>query len=94
MNVGPAGVRSKLKKWAFLIAGGFSLLGFFETCDDRFINLTRFLDPCATFLANCPPGFFETSRADVGDFCVDPACTVPGACSDDQPLGTITDVCP
>lgn len=70
------------------------ILGFLGSCDDRLIAVTRFVDPCGTFLANCDPGDFEVRRADVGDFCVDPTCTVPGQCGDGQPLGTITDICP
>lgn len=76
--------------------GGSSMfaLGILGSCDDQLVGLTRFVDPCGTFLANCAPGSFEVNAADVGDFCVDPACTVPGACDNAQPLGTITDICP
>ena len=69
--------------------------GFLESCDDRLIQLTRQFDPCGTILANCNPGDFEVNRAGIGDFCVDPACTVPGQCGTGlQPIGTITDICP
>ena len=78
---------------ALVACGGFSF-GFIDSCDDRLIELTRFVDPCGTVLANCAPGDFEVNAAEVGDFCVDPACTVPGQCTLDQPLGTITDLCP
>lgn len=94
MNFGLNRVRSRMKKSAVLIAGGFFMFGFLQTCNDRFVNLTRFIDPCGTVFANCTPGFFETNAADIGDFCVDPSCTVPGGCNNDQPLGTITNVCP
>ena len=68
--------------------------GFLGTLNDRFIGCTRYFDPCGTILANCNPGDFETNAADVGDFCIDPTCIIPGACSDDQALGTITNICP
>jgi len=87
------GTRS-IFRWVSLLAGGAVVPGFIESCDDRLISYSRFVDPCGTILANCAPGDFEVNNADVGDFCVDPACTVPGACDDVQPLGTITDVCP
>ena len=70
------------------------VLGFLESCDDRLIGLSRVFDPCGSILSNCAPGDLEVFRAEVGDFCVDPACTVPGQCDDLQPLGTITDICP
>jgi hypothetical protein len=73
---------------------GGTLLGFIESCNDTLIGITRYVEPCGTIFANCFPGDFEVRRADVGDWCVDPACTVPGQCGGGQPLGTITDVCP
>lgn len=77
------------------IATTVFIIGFLQSCDDRLIGLTRFIDPCGTVLGNCAPGDLETNRADVGDFCVDPACTVPGQCgTGQQALGTITDICP
>ena len=81
--------------WIALIASGALSFGFMGSCDDRLVELTRYVDPCGTVLGNCEPGYFEVSQADVGDYCVDPACTVPGQCPDyGQPLGTITDLCP
>ncbi len=78
-----------------LALGLLSVSGFIGSCDDRLIALTRYFEPCGTVFGNCLPGEFETRRADVGDFCIDPACTVPGQCPDQgQPLGTITDICP
>lgn len=94
MTVIPFGCSRRIRRIAGITLGGLFLLGFLETCDNRLIGLTRVIDPCGTLLANCQPGDFEVNRAAVGDFCVDPACTVPGQCNDDQPLGTITDVCP
>ena len=76
------------------IATTVFIIGFLQSCDDRLIGLTRFIDPCGTILANCAPGDFEVNRADVGSFCVDPTCTVPGQCGEGQALGTITDICP
>jgi len=81
-------------RFATLLGSGVALPGFLDSCDNRLIGVTRYFDPCGTILANCAPGDFEVNRAAVGDYCIDPACTVPGACNDDQPLGTITDVCP
>lgn len=81
-------------RFATLLAGGAAVPGFVESCDDRLVAVTRYFDPCGTILANCAPGDFEVNNAEIGDYCVDPACTVPGGCNDLQPLGTITDVCP
>ncbi len=72
----------------------FQLLGFIDSCDDRLLAISRYVDPCGTLIGNCFPGDLETNAAEVGDFCVDPACTVPGQCGGGQALGTITDVCP
>ncbi len=83
-----------LTRWAGLLASGAALPGFLQACDSRLLGLTQYVDPCGTIFANCAPGDFTVNNAEVGDYCVDPACTVPGACNDDQPLGTITDVCP
>ncbi len=82
--------------WIVLLASGAMAFGFLSSCQDRLVEVTRFVDPCGTILANCNPGDFEVGRADVGDFCVDPACTVPGQCAGEPqpPLGTITDLCP
>ncbi len=86
----------RLTRFAVLLGSGAALpaLGFVESCDDRLAAITQYVDPCGTFLANCAPGDFQVNAADVGDYCVDPACTVPGACGGGQPLGTITNVCP
>lgn len=94
MILGRTDLRRRLKGFVGLILGGVFIFGFIESCDDRLIALTRFVDPCGTFLANCNPGDFVVSRAQVGDFCIDPACTVPGQCGPEQPLGTITNICP
>ncbi len=93
MNSSTTRSRRRINLVALLFAGAM-IPGILSSCDDRLIGLTRFIDPCGTILANCNPGDFMVNRADVGDFCVDPACTVPGACGDGQPLGTIIDVCP
>ncbi len=88
-------IRTRIMKSAILIASGCSLMGFLDTCNDRLVTFTQFIDPCGTFLANCTPGFFQVNAADIGDFCVDPSCTIPGGCGNlNQPLGTITDICP
>ncbi len=86
------------RRYASLVAltiGTAFQFGFLESCDDRFIQATRFFDPCGTFLANCTPGSFEANRAAISDLCVDPACIVPGACpGQGQPLGTTRELCP
>ena len=69
-------------------------MGWIESCDDRLLQITQYVDPCGTVLANCNPGDFQVWAADVGDYTIDPSCTVPGQCSDQQPLGTITDLGP
>ena len=85
--------RQTRRRTAFVsLVSGLSVLGFLENCNDRLVEVTRFVDPCNTVLFNCVPGFFETSAADVGDFCVDPSCTVPGGCGN-VALGTVTRVC-
>ena len=77
------------------LIGACFQLGFLGSCEDRFIGFTTFFDPCGTILGNCAPGSFETNAADVGDFCVDPTCTVPGQCGNAGPaLGTVRDICP
>ncbi len=94
MSLRPRNVKRRCFRFLALLSSGAAVPGFIGSCDDRLIAVTRYFDPCGTVLANCAPGDFEVNNAEVGDFCVDPACTVPGACDDLQPLGTITDVCP
>lgn len=80
---------------AFLLGGTtFGILSFIESCDDRLITASRYFDPCGTFLANCAPGELQVNRAQIGDYCIDPTCTIPGQCGTGQALGTITDLCP
>jgi len=79
--------------WLTLLAGGACTFGMIDSCDDRLLEVTRYVDPCGTFLT-CAPGSFEVASAEVGDYTVDPSCTVPGQCGDYQPLGTITDLDP
>ena len=81
-------------RFAAVLASGAIVPSFLENCDNYLVNVTRYVDPCGTILANCAPGDFQVNAAEVGDYCVDPACTVPGACNNQQPLGTITNVCP
>jgi len=88
-------VRRAYAAWAALFAGSTCVLGFVEKCDNALATVSSYADPCGTIFANCTPGTFEVRAADVGDYCVDPACTVPGQCPDQgQPLGTITRICP
>ena len=93
MTYSTGGFRRRVVRCALIAVGSAGLMSFFSSCNDFLIGVTRFADPCGTLL-DCPPGSFESGRAEIGDWCVDPACVVPGACSDDQPLGTIRDICP
>jgi len=90
--------RGERKRWmagAVLSLGTVFQFGFIEGCDETLIEVTRIFDPCGTFLANCTPGSFEANAAEIGDWCVDPACIVPGGCgTGQQPLGTIRNICP
>ena len=80
-----------------LVSGTITLgiipVGFLESCNEKLITATTYVDPCGTVLGNCTPGSFATNAADVGDYCIDPSCTVPGQCGTGQPLGTITRIC-
>ncbi len=95
MNIG---IRAVGRRVARIVSASslFAILplGFIESCDDRAAQFSAYFDPCGTILANCNPGDFQVNAADVGDYCVDPACTVPGQCGGGQPLGTITRICP
>ncbi len=95
MSNGWAGSRRWYKTLASYSLGGVFILSFLGDCDNSLVQLTRFVEPCGTVFANCQPGDIQVNAADVGDFCVDPACSVPGGCGNlEQPLGTITDICP
>jgi hypothetical protein len=94
MTVQRAKSSRRLSICVVLVGAALPVLGIVESCDDRLFALTRFVDPCGTFLANCTPGQFAVQRAELGDFCVDPTCTVPGQCGGGQALGTITQLCP
>ena len=94
MTLPVPGYRRRLAKVLILLSVGASMPGFLTSCGDTLIGLSRYVDPCGTILGNCAPGDLEVARADVGDYCVDPACTVPGQCGAGQPLGTITNICP
>ncbi|MGB2987206.1 MAG: hypothetical protein WBE26_15155 [Phycisphaerae bacterium] len=93
MSLREWGFRRRLKALAGLILGGIFMLGFLGECDDRLVKMTRYVDPCGTLL-NCTPGTFEVNAAEIGDYCIDPTCTVPGQCGEGQALGTMTDLCP
>jgi len=88
-------LRRRIVRWAWAsVVVGIIPVGLVESCDQKAAQFTRYFDPCGTILGNCNPGDFQVRAADVGDFCVDPACTVPGQCGGGQPLGTITRICP
>ena len=94
MKRGRANVGRRVRRLVTLLGCGAFTFGFLGSCDDRLITLTQYIDPCGTILGNCNPGDFTVNAAGVGDYCVDPTCTVPGMCGDGQALGTITDICP
>jgi len=78
-------------------AGTVFGIPFVNGCNDRLLSLTNFIDPCGTILANCAPGDFQVQNSFVGDYCLDPTCTVPGQCDEDgdgPPLGTQIELCP
>ena len=83
-----------MKVWALGMSATVLQFGAVSSCDDRLVALTTYVEPCGTVLGNCTPGSFQANNADPGDWCVDPACTVPGACDDNPPLGTIRNICP
>ena len=86
--------RPRRAGWLVLVATGAFGFGFLDSCDDRLLTLTTYVDPCGTFLT-CAPGDFQVQAAEIGDYCIDPACTVAGECGQiGPPLGTITDLCP
>jgi hypothetical protein len=79
---------------AFLIGGCFTL-GLIESCDDRLLTVTEWVDPCGTIFANCEPGDFQVNAAGAPAYCLDPACTVPGQCGNEgNLLGLTADICP
>ena len=89
---------NKRTRWAgaaTLVTSTAFVHGYLDSCNDRIVEVTRFVDPCGTFLANCNPGDFQVNAADIGDYCIDPACTIPGGCGNAGPaLGTVTQLCP
>ncbi len=88
-------MKRRITTLAVLMSSAMFILGFLDSCNDRLVALTRFVDPCGTVLANCVPGQFQIINADVGDFCIDPECTIPGGCATGTaPLGTIREICP
>jgi len=88
-------VRQRWLGVAALVTGAVFQLGLVESCNDTLLNLTDYVDPCGTFLANCAPGDFAVFNSQPGNFCVDPACTLPGQCDNEgHPLGTQFDLCP
>lgn len=62
-----------------LVGAGATLFQLSGTCG-RLANLTQYVDPCGTILADCFPGQFQLYAADVPDWNVDPTCTIPGGC--------------
>ena len=82
-------MRRRRKIVGAFLGGGVVFGGFVGSCDDRLIEVTRFLDPCGTILANCQPGQFAAESADIGDPCF--LCPIPGTCGLDDPFMNICD---
>lgn len=88
------GIRLRFKTLAYFITGSVFMLSILESCNDTLLSLSTVIEPCGTIFGNCAPGSFQLLNADIGDFCLDPTCLVPGGCGGGQPLGTIRDICP
>jgi hypothetical protein len=93
MVEGRSNKRRRTAPVAAAFLGAVWQLGFLQSCDDRLIGLTRFVEPCGTFLANCQPGDFLINRSELGASC-DPTCVVPGQCGEQAPLSVIREICP
>ena len=95
MILGNSSVQRRVHRLIALIGAGAMTFGILSSCDERMLTIAEYVDPCGTILANCEPGDLQVQAAAVGDYCVDPACTVPGQCDGDYvPLGTLTELCP
>lgn len=93
MMFGKANMRRRLRTGVCFLLGGVFTLGLIESCDDRMLTVTEFVDPCGTIFANCEPGYFQLRAAGAPSYDLDPSCTVPGQCGND-PLGLIVDLGP
>ena len=88
-------IRRRWTGLAVLLVGALFQFGWLGMCNNPMLEATRFVDPCGTILGNCEPGDFQVYTAEIGDYCIDPACTIPGGCdNEDPPLGTVFDLCP
>ena len=99
MSIVKIRMRRIVASTAILVAGTALQFGFVSGCNDRLLGLVDFVDPCLTILGNCAPGSFQSINAEIGDFCIDPTCTIPGGCGyvtggGGPPLGTQRDLCP
>lgn len=85
----------RIVRHAVLWGSAGILPGFFESCDDYLIGVTRYVDPCGPIFSPevCSPGTLEANHAEVGDWSVDCTCTVPGACNTGIPQNVIADIC-
>lgn len=69
------------RRWArisCLVVGTTFQLGLVSGACDRAANLTQYVDPCGTILADCFPGQFQLYASDVPNYELDPTCTIPG----------------
>jgi hypothetical protein len=88
---------SNAKRWtiAVLLVGVGSQFGMIGSCNKALLETTAYVDPCGTIFGNCEPGDFQAYNSDIGNYCLDPVCTLPGGCdNEDPPLGTQYDLCP
>lgn len=89
------GIRRRVVRAMAIATGSVFVVGMLESCNDFMVGASAYVDPCGTIFGNCAPGDIQVRAADIGDSCIDPACTVPGGCGfEGAPLGTITNVCP
>lgn len=54
------------------------------------LDYTAYLNPCGTVFAFCAPEQLDALRVDeVPDYVNFPNCTIPGACADGNPFGSV-----
>jgi len=92
-----AALKTQLTRFAIGMTSTLPLWGVVNSCNDYLVNATKYVDPCGTILANCVPGSFQANSAPIGSAqaqCLDPTCTIPGACTPGQPvIGSVRPIC-
>ncbi|MBI1827840.1 MAG: hypothetical protein HY287_02100 [Planctomycetes bacterium] len=90
-------LQKRLIRWAVGLTSTLPLWGLVNSCNDYLVNATKYVDPCGTILANCVPGSFQANTAPIGSAqaqCLDPTCTIPGACNPGVPvIGSVRPIC-